>query len=316
MAPRSFPSGYFLRLASFALLSFAFLFGAAWTGLAYQVARSYAYPPEPRITPKETPQDYGTPYQEVVLITRDGLRLAAWYTPPQGTDVILLIGHGNGAHRMARVHSEAARYTGFGVLSWDFRSHGESEGDLRTFGLKEAQDVQAATAFARTQPGIDMVVAWGTSMGGAAALWAGAQDPTIQMVIADSVYADLAAIEANLIRLSLLRPLVRLFLMGMTGLRPQDLRPVDVVSHISPRPLMLIHGGQDAVIPLEQAQSLYEQARRPKLLWVWPQAGHSAAFSLNASLYWTCIRWVVEAYSANQLPTEGIFIGRHRCPAE
>ncbi len=295
---------YWMRLGLFGLASLATALGLLWVGLAYRVARWYAYAPPERPLPPATPLDYGVPYQEVTLVTQDGLRLAAWYTPPQGLPLVWLLAHGYGAHRLPRVHADAVRLTGMGALSWDFRGHGASQGRLRTFGLYEARDVLAAAAFARQQPGVERVVAWGTSMGGAAVLWAAAQDPSIHAVVADSPYADLQAIEPNLIRLAPLRPLVRVFLTAMTGLRPRDLRPVDVVARIPPRPLAIVHGARDDIIPVEHARQLQRAAGPGALVWIWPQAGHSQAFLLAPDLYWGCLeRVLVRWYTQGEWPT-------------
>lgn len=295
---------YWARLALFALIALATALGLLWIGLAYRVARWYAFAPDIRPLPPATPLDYGVPYQELTLITEEGLRLAAWYTPPQKLPLVWLLAHGYGAHRLPRVHADVVRLTGMGALSWDFRGHGASQGRLRTFGLREAQDVLTAADFARRQLEVERVIAWGTSMGAAAVIWAAAQSPRIHAVVADSPYADLQAIEPNLIRLAPLRPLVRLFLIAMTGLHPQDLRPVDVVERIPPRPLALIHGAQDPVIPVEHTLQLQRGAAASALVWIWSQAGHSQAFLLEPERYWGCLGGLMERwYTQGEWPT-------------
>ncbi len=51
-------------------------------------------------------------------------------------------------------------------------------------------------------------------------------------------------------------------------------RPQDVVGRISPRPLLIIHGANDDLAPLEEAEALYEDAGDPKELVVLPDAYH------------------------------------------
>ena len=51
-------------------------------------------------------------------------------------------------------------------------------------------------------------------------------------------------------------------------------RPVDSVAQISPRALMIAHGAQDRVLPVENAYQLFEAAKEPKELYIMPQAGH------------------------------------------
>src|SRR5918912_1678378 len=80
--------------------------------------------PKRILPPGNTLRKYKIPYQTVALITEDGVRLAAWYTPPRNGAVILLA-HGYGDNRPEWMHALFAK-KGFGVLSWDARAHGES----------------------------------------------------------------------------------------------------------------------------------------------------------------------------------------------
>jgi uncharacterized protein len=50
--------------------------------------------------------------------------------------------------------------------------------------------------------------------------------------------------------------------------------PVEEVSKMSPRPILIIHGDKDAVVPVEQGKILYERASVPKDLIIIPEANH------------------------------------------
>jgi fermentation-respiration switch protein FrsA (DUF1100 family) len=54
----------------------------------------------------------------------------------------------------------------------------------------------------------------------------------------------------------------------------ETITPINWVDRISPRPLLVIHGDADELVPLEHAQSLYQKAREPKELKIIPGAGH------------------------------------------
>jgi fermentation-respiration switch protein FrsA (DUF1100 family) len=53
-----------------------------------------------------------------------------------------------------------------------------------------------------------------------------------------------------------------------------ELRPVDVVSGISPRPLLVLGGDKDQIVPVAMTRKLFAAARNPKLLWIVPGAAH------------------------------------------
>jgi alpha-beta hydrolase superfamily lysophospholipase len=72
----------------------------------------------------------GAEYREVSFTTSDGLELAGWYVPSRiGAAVIAFPGR-NGPQAQTRM---LARH-GYGVLLFDRRGQGESEGDPHAFG--------------------------------------------------------------------------------------------------------------------------------------------------------------------------------------
>jgi pimeloyl-ACP methyl ester carboxylesterase len=59
------------------------------------------------------------------------------------------------------------------------------------------------------------------------------------------------------------------------GWDPIPPAPHEVVSRISPTPLLVVHGDADRYFPLEHAEKLYAAAAEPKELWVEPGYGHA-----------------------------------------
>jgi fermentation-respiration switch protein FrsA (DUF1100 family) len=72
----------------------------------------------------------------------------------------------------------------------------------------------------------------------------------------------------------LLNPLIRFFAERETGLRLDLVRPVDDIGLIGPRPVFLIQGMADTMVPLDSAQRLYDAAGEPRQLWTEPDAPH------------------------------------------
>ena len=48
---------------------------------------------------------------------------------------------------------------------------------------------------------------------------------------------------------------------------PNQLRPVDVIGSISPRPVMITHGIEDEIVPVRHAHTLFKAANEPKEFW-------------------------------------------------
>ena len=202
---------------------------------------NYVHPPRAARAAEDTPARYGVAYQEVELLTQDGIVLKAWFTPPRNGAVILAA-HGYKGHRMADVHAFFAR-SGYGVVSWDARANGESGGDLCTLGYFEKADVRAALDFALRQAGVKHIGAYGQSMGAATILLAAADFPEIEALVADSSFLSAEQMLESVIDYPVIRPILRFFAEREAGVALREIRPLAVIGRVSPRPVLIIQGG-------------------------------------------------------------------------
>jgi len=227
----------------------------------------------PRIIPPgNTLRKYKIPYQNVDLITEDGIHLAAWYTPPRNGAVILLA-HGYGDNRPEWIHEMLAK-RGYGVLAWDARAHGESGGTVSTIGYLEVLDVKAALKYVLAQPSVIRIGAWGGSMGGATVIRAAADFPEIEAVFVDSAFESLNDELNYLIPYPVINPLAKLIATTETGIHLDQVDPLADIAKISPRPVYLVQGLADTVAPPDAGRKLYEAAKEPRFLWEEPNAKH------------------------------------------
>ncbi|GIV94209.1 MAG: hypothetical protein KatS3mg056_2918 [Chloroflexus sp.] len=56
------------------------------------------------------------------------------------------------------------------------------------------------------------------------------------------------------------------------GYRFSQARPIDAIGQIAPRPVFLIHGVDDSLVPVSHVRRLYAAAREPRLVWEVPGA--------------------------------------------
>ena len=127
--------------------------------------------------------ELGAPHEDVAFTTSDGLRLEGWYVPSRnGATVIVFPGR-----RGRRRHAQDARRHGYGVLLFDRRGEGESEGDPNAFGWAGKRDVQAALAFLRSRPEVDddRIGGIGLSVGGEMILQAAAETDGLKAVVSE-----------------------------------------------------------------------------------------------------------------------------------
>jgi uncharacterized protein len=238
----------------------------------------------PRIVPPgNTLRESRIEFQLLDLITKDGIRLSAWYTPPRKGAVILLA-HGYGDNRPEWVHAMLAK-KGYGVLSWDARAHGESDGEISTVGYLEVLDVKAALDFVLAQPDVNHIGAWGGSMGGATLIRATAQFPEIEALFVDSSFASLNDEFDYLVPYPVINPLAKFLAEWQTGFSIQDLDLVKDIARIGPRPVYIVHSLGDTVAPPDAGEKLFNAANEPRFLWVEEDAAHLSIHLVNERRY-------------------------------
>jgi hypothetical protein len=83
------------------------------------------------------PDRLGVPHEDVTFQTRDGLELEGWYVPSRNGAAVIAFPGRNGAQRQTRM---LARH-GYGVLLFDRRGEGASEGRPNSWGWGGDADV-------------------------------------------------------------------------------------------------------------------------------------------------------------------------------
>lgn len=221
--------------------------------------------------------------QLVRLTAVDGIALTANYWP--GADerapaVLLLHGLG-GSRSQFDTLGETLAARGYAVLAPTFRAHGESGGNLRSFGLFEARDAHAAMAWLKAKrPGGKTGVV-GLSLGGAAALLGEAGPLQADGVILIAVFSDIHPAIRN--RLSpqlgtflsaIGEPLLAAQSRWRFGVSADAISPIRAIPQLR-APLLIIGGERDRYTPADETRSLFAAANAPKSMWLVPGADHN-----------------------------------------
>ncbi|KAB8142755.1 alpha/beta fold hydrolase [Chloroflexia bacterium SDU3-3] len=258
------------------------VFGAAIYALERMNRRpTPAWLSEYTFTPFET-QIAG--FEELTLTAEDGVRLSAWWLPCPGSQrvVIGLGGHHSSKPDMLGIGSALCR-AGNNVLLFDWRSRGASQVAQHSLAYYELRDAEAALAYAKQRVPDASLGLVGFSMGASIALLLAAKHPEVRAVVADSPFTGIHEVVAHGVaryRLpaSVVLPVADAMSHLRYGYRFGAVRPIDVVGSISPRPLLLVHGSADDLIPVQQAHALLAAAREPKQLWVYEGVDHCGAY--------------------------------------
>ncbi|MDO9303350.1 MAG: alpha/beta hydrolase [Anaerolineales bacterium] len=259
---------YWLNLLTLTIFSFALTFLILVIYASNRWAQSHLHPA--RIIPTGAwLVENNIPYREIELTTKDGLKLAAWYTPPhaEGSGSVILVAHGYNASRPENIYAMFAKH-GYGVLAWDFRAHGLSGGDTCSLGYYEQLDVDAALDYLLMQPDVEHIGAWGGSMGAATVILTVAKRPEIEAVVSDSAFPSLEDVIRLNTPIKIMQPFVLFFAEKQSRVDLDQARPVDEIAKISPRAVFIIDGWDGAAVAMSSPYRLFDAAGEPKQLWV------------------------------------------------
>ncbi len=241
----------------------------------------------------------------------DGVELRGWKVVPAAAngDWVLLF-HGVSDNRTGDLgHAEFLLRRGYGVVMMDSRAHGQSGGDMATYGWKERYDTVAITDALYATEKVRHLYAHGVSMGAAIALQSAAVEPRIAAVSAEDPFAslrevtyDYAGLDMSLfLGKTLFRP-ASIFAMRAVaktgGFNPDEVSPEKAVAE-RPFPVLLICGTNDHRIPCRHAQAIYDAATGPKELWIVQGAGHASALGQAQAEYENRVVSFFEKYPGN-----------------
>jgi putative redox protein len=182
-------------------------------------------------------------------------------------------------HTYPQLAERLAGEAGWAVLTFNFRGTGESEGDFSLGGWMD--DLRAVIDYALGLPQVSGVWLAGFSTGGSLALCGAGEDERVRGVAALSAPADFSQWAADPERL--LTEAGDLGVVRSAGFPDdpdawarelEELRPLALVGKVPPRPLLIVHGGDDTVVSVMDARALDDAADGRGELRVLSGAGH------------------------------------------
>ena len=236
---------------------------AALLVLIWAMQRHLIYFPEAGVP---APAEIGlADVEPVTFETTDGLTLSGWFLASAGPSprVTVLVFNGNAGNRAHRGPlAEALHRHGLQVLLVDYRGYGGNPGTPTEKGL--AADSRAARAYLTARPDVDRsrIVYFGESLGTAVAVDLAAVHPPAALVLR-SPFTSMTDVGQHHYPFLPVRLLLQ-----------DRFATIDLIQRIRV-PLLVIAGGRDRVVPIENSRRLYDAAVAPKTLLVLPDADHN-----------------------------------------
>lgn len=223
-----------------------------------------------------------------------------------GLQPALCICHGipatpaNSQNRGYPLLAERFAAEGFITCIFNFRGTGNSEGNLDLLGW--TRDLQSVVAYITQLDGVDLsrVSLMGFSGGAAVSVYVAARDQRISALATCACPAEFSVFTTGEERLAMFLDQCR----AVGTIRDDDfppsiaewgdhlwqVNPISSIEKVSPRPLLMIHGENDDLIPPSHAQRLYEKAKEPKELVMIPGGEHQ--LRTNEKAISTAVTWL------------------------
>jgi dipeptidyl aminopeptidase/acylaminoacyl peptidase len=188
---------------------------------------------------------------------------------------------------------------GFVTLIFNFRGTGLAQGNLDMMGW--TRDLEAAIDYLTSLEEADKsrLCLLGSSAGAAVSVYVAANDTRVSSLVTLACPAEFGFLtdkqrargtidhfrSIGVIRDKDFPPSIDKWLECFN-----TVSPLHWIGRISPRPLLLIHGDKDDLVPVEHAHRLYEKAGEPKELGIIPDAGHR--LRLEEKAVTTALNWL------------------------
>jgi pimeloyl-ACP methyl ester carboxylesterase len=219
----------------------------------------------------------GVAYENVSFTTSDGLKLQGWYVPSHNGAAVISFPGRRGPQKPARF---LARH-GYGVLLFDRRGEGRSDGEPNAWGWGGTKDIKAAVAFLRGRADVERgrIGGLGLSVGGEMMLEAAADTPSLAAVVSQGAGArmfteemdeDLPPLEKATIAVPAWLKQASLMVFANRS-PPTNLE--DLVPKIAPRPMFLI-AAPNAPTGEDLNRDYFAAAGAPKALWEISESEH------------------------------------------
>ena len=235
----------------------------------------------------------------------DGLRLAAsYYSCDSKRTVIVFHGYRSCAKRDYSCAVKMYMDMGMNVLLVDQRSHGESEGKLITFGVKERRDVVTWIDYVLEHFGEDtQIFLSGLSMGASTVMMAASLPlpENVKGIVADCGFTSPAEIIGKVAKQSfhingkaavaMLNPLCRL----IGGFSLYECSTPEILAQ-SEIPILFIHGKSDDFVPCDMTVESYQAAGGKKEICLVEGAGHGLGYLVDQEGVTASLKIFFETY--------------------
>jgi fermentation-respiration switch protein FrsA (DUF1100 family) len=264
----------------FAVIFVILLALGALKAVVLAIESSFAFFPDRGLG--DTPATFGVPFDNLAIVTADGETLHGWHIPVDRPRADVIFWHGNGGNLSvwlpAYLDFPARRLS---LVAFDYRGYGRSTGAPSERGLYRDTDAVLDDFWRRRRQDVP-VIYWGRSIGTAFAAYATTIRKPDALVL-ETPFSDADALLQNVPALRILARLSSYRFPVAEFLRDFD------------RPVLVVHGDRDEVIPIAVGRALFDSLRAPKTFAEIPGAHHNDLRVANPAPYQSAIDTFLDA---------------------
>ena len=212
-------------------------------------------------------------YDEVKIPVSDKLKLDGWFIPVENAKGTLIIVPGYSSDMSFGLYqSRFLLEYGYQLLVYNPRMWNYSKKPKKFINSmeKDLQDIGDIITFLSNRPDVDKnkIGIFGFSYGALRAVLAGARYEQLKVVLEDASPKDKIWEELNEKSIEIIK--------NQSGVNPTDdiYRANVVVQKISPRPLLILHGGKDQAVDIKDSEEIFANALEPKEFHIFPKSAH------------------------------------------
>lgn len=234
------------------------------------------------------------PHEKIRITADDGITLCGRMYNIRDNAPVLILFHGYRGNYAWDGYGffKVCCEMGINILMIDERAHGESGGNVITFGIKERYDCVKWIEYVVGTYGESIaIILAGVSMGASTILMASeiGLPANVKGIISDCAYSRPADIISQTIKnmglpLKIVYPLVKMGAYIFGNFNIEDASPVESVEKLE-IPTLFIHGSEDSVVPLVMGDVLYEKCSAKKRRIVIDSADHANSALVDYDMY-------------------------------
>lgn len=250
-------------------------------GTGCPMERGFIFFPDKTIF--ETPAEIGLAFEDLYLLTSDGVKINGWFVPYPGAQVTLLWFHGNAGNLSNRVDQLRYLHQALKVhiLMIDYREYGRSEGQVTEEGTY--RDALTSYDYLLTRSDLDpaRIVVFGQSLGAAVAVELAVQRRVVGLIL-EAPFTSVQDMARAAMPYLPIGPLLSTRYDSLSKIHRVEI------------PLLIMHGDRDEIVPYSQGRRIFEAAREPKTFYTISGAGHNDTYEVGGRAYFEAIARFIE----------------------